>query len=203
MANEVYLMRHGRTVLDELRRSDGWLDMPLSDDGYLGLIHSQQYLYDKPLNIIYTADLKRTMQTGEFIRSGCKADPTVCPDSRARTWNLGALSGTNKKYGRPEVEKLIKNPNVAPDGGESFNQFYDRFWGWFRQTIDSATEVCPILIVMSGSNLRLVGKMFGGDPEKVDMDEGGLAVLSKSGEKWSGKIIMNPNYVHSEVKKLS
>ena len=29
----IYLMRHGRTALDPMHRSDGWLDLPLSEKG--------------------------------------------------------------------------------------------------------------------------------------------------------------------------
>ena len=32
----IYVMRHGRTALDALKRSDGWLDFPLTDDGRRG-----------------------------------------------------------------------------------------------------------------------------------------------------------------------
>ena len=39
-----------------------------------------------------------------------------------------------KRYGRPEVQRLIDNPAEAPTGGESFNDFKARFMPWFDKT---------------------------------------------------------------------
>ena len=44
----IYVMRHGRTALDAMKRSDGWLDFPLTDEGRRGTMKAQQYLKDLP-----------------------------------------------------------------------------------------------------------------------------------------------------------
>ena len=77
----IYVMRHGHTVLDVDKRSDGWLDMPLSDTGLESLIEAQQYLKMVPLTKIITSDLKRTKQTAELIESGMISDPKVAVSS--------------------------------------------------------------------------------------------------------------------------
>ena len=143
----VYLMRHGSTVLDVTRRSDGWLDMPLSDDGRMSVVPAQQYLKTIPLKTIVCADLKRTKQTAHIVASGTMSDPDVVPANDGRTWNLGIIAGTKKQYGRPEVQKLIDSPDTAPMGGESFNDFRDRFLPWFNEQVESATRVDPVLYV--------------------------------------------------------
>ena len=73
----IYVMRHGHTVLDVDKRSDGWLDMPLSDAGLESLIEAQQYLKMVPLTKIIASDLKRTKQTAEVIESGTMSDPKI------------------------------------------------------------------------------------------------------------------------------
>jgi broad specificity phosphatase PhoE len=185
-----YIMRHGRTVLDDLRRSDGWIDMPLSDEGRLGIIKTEQLLKSVPIHTIYVADLKRVVETAEIIESGLASKPPIVEDARLRTWNLGIIAGMRKRYGRPEVEQLIKSPDTAPEGGESFNSFYDRFWTFFRPLIDNSSDDAPILFIGSGSALRLIGQMLFGDPEKLDLDEGGLSVITGSGTKWTCKTIL-------------
>ncbi len=149
----IYVMRHGHTVLDVNKRSDGFLDFPLSDAGLESLIEAQQYLKMVPLTKIIGSDLKRVKQTAEVIESGVISDPKVVVASEARTWNLGVIAGTKKRYGRPEVQRLIDNPAEAPTGGESFNDFKARFMPWFEKQTTGGL----VLFVGSGSNLRLLG----------------------------------------------
>ena len=193
----VYLMRHGRTALDVARRSDGWLDLPLSDEGRLGLIPTQQKLKMLPIKTIYAADLQRTEETAKIIKSGILSDPDVEIARKARTWNLGILSGMKKVYGRPEVQKLIDSPNEKPTGGESFNEFKGRFWVWFTNTVPSLTET--VLYVGSGSNLRLIGQELTGDPECADLDEAGLAKLTHKDGVWTCKVIMGEDDIRDEI----
>lgn len=195
----IYLMRHGRTVLDATRRSDGWLDMPLSDDGRLSLIPAQQYLKTVPLACIYCPNLKRTVETAQIVRSGTLSNPDVEVANDARTWNLGILAGTRKRYGRPEVQKLMENPERAPMGGESFNDFRDRFLPWFDEATKDATRAQPVLYVGSGSNLRLLGQSLLGDADAVDLDEGGLACLHYVNGAWHGEVILGADDQSNDI----
>lgn len=188
----IYVMRHGETALDKgENRSDGWLDFPLTDEGRQGIIPAQQHLKQEPLSAIYTPDLKRTKETAEIVKSGTLSDPKVCVEDEARTWNLGLLAGTRKAYGRPEVHKLKTNPNQKAPGGESFNAFQGRFMPWFDETVAKvAKSKKPVLMVLSGSNLRLLGQVLLGDEDAVDLDESGLAALYRSGNTWSSKVFL-------------
>lgn len=181
----VYLMRHGRTALDVAHRSDGWLDMPLSTDGQLSVIPAQQRLKTVPLKTIYTPSLKRTKETAHIVASGTLSEPDVEEADDARTWNLGILAGTRKRYGRPAVRRLIERPDNAPLGGESFNDFQGRFMPWFKR-VTASDE--PILIVCSGSNLRCLGQELLRDADCLDLDEGGLAVLYRTDDGWHEEI---------------
>ena len=195
----VYLMRHGSTVMDVEKRSDGWLDMPLSDDGRMGLIPAQQYLKAVPLKRIVASNLKRATETAHIIASGTLSKPEVTSEPEGRTWNLGIIAGTRKRYGRPEVQKLVDNPASAPMGGESFNDFSDRFLPWFNEQTKDATRLDPILYVGSGSNLRLLGQTLFGDPDQLDLDEGGLVALHKLGDEWTCEVVMGGEDQQDEV----
>ncbi len=193
---EIYVMRHGHTVLDADKRSDGFLDFPLSDVGLVSLVPAQQYLKMVPLTKIITADLKRTKQTAELIESGTMSDPKVVACGEARTWNLGVIAGTKKRYGRPEVQRLIDDPGSAPTGGESYNDFKGRFLPWFNKQI--ASSDC-LLYVGSGSNLRLLGFELLGDMDALDLDEGGLACLYEMDGTWYCNVIMGADDQQDEV----
>ena len=193
---EIYVARHGHTVLDADKRSDGFLDFPLSDVGLVSLVPAQQYLKMVPLTKIITADLKRTKQTAELIESGTISDPKLVVAGELRTWNLGVIAGTKKRYGRPEVQRLIDNPTEAPAGGESYSDFKGRFLPWFNKQVASCD--C-LLYVGSGSNLRLLGFELLGDMDALDLDEGGLACLYEMDGSWYCNVIMGADDQQEEV----
>jgi broad specificity phosphatase PhoE len=188
----MYLMRHGRTAMDMgANRSDGWLDMPLTDEGRVKLIPAQQLLKTAPLTRIHAADLKRTKETAEIIQSGTLTRPEVVETPEARTWNLGILAGMRKEDGRPKVKLMKEDPSKRPLGGESYGEFRDRFLSWFRDELDevAAGEQTPLL-VLSGSTLRLIGLELFGDESATDLDEGGLAALHCVDGDWHCEVML-------------
>lgn len=189
----IYVMRHGRTALDALKRSDGWLDFPLTDDGRRGIIPAQQYLKDipKPLVCIYAPDLKRNMETAEIIQSGMGIAPAEIEMSdEAKTWNLGKkLLGSKKYPNRPIVAYFMRHPDETPEDGESMNAFCKRFLGWFN-AMAAEKRAGPVLCVLSGSNIRELSQYLTGDREALDLDEGGLMELNPKGKSWTGTVIM-------------
>lgn len=187
----VYLMRHGRTSMDMgSNRSDGWLDFPLTDEGRVKLIPAQQMLKAIPLSKIYAPDLKRTEETGNIIKSGTASDPEMIASRQARTWNLGIIAGMKKSEGRPKVKDLKLNPTRAPPAGESYSEFKARFLAWLHPLMNKASEKKPILLVLSGSNLRLIGLEFFDSEDTCDLGEGGLAALHKEDGKWSCEALL-------------
>ncbi len=186
----IFIMRHGKTALDAIHRSDGWLDFPLSDEGRIGLVKAQQYLKDIPLAAIYAPTLKRTTETAQIIQSGCISDPVIISADQSKTWNLGTLMGTTKKPNRPIVTHFMENPHEKPNGGESLDEFRARFLPWIAEREAEVSEhKQPILLIMSGSNLRELSTQLYGDKEVLDMDEGGLLTLKKSDLSWQGRVI--------------
>lgn len=176
--------------MDNLHRSDGWLDLPLSDKGRMGLIPPQQYLKLEPLASIHAAPLRRTQETAHIVQSGilCSPDVRICKE--AMTWDLGVLAGMHKKETKPKVRHLIDNPGEAPTGGESHGAFAGRFMPWFDARVREAkAKDKPILIIGSGSNLRLLGIELFGDKDAFNLGEGGLVKLWEEGGKWCKEII--------------
>jgi probable phosphoglycerate mutase len=187
---EIYILRHGRTALDNLKRSDGWLDLPLSDKGRLGLIQAQQYLKMEKVATIHAAPLRRTEETAHIIASGVIHGPNVKTAPAAMTWDLGVLAGTPKEESKPKVKRLLAHPTEKPMGGETHNAFRKRYMDWFDGLVAEAEESGePVVVIVSGTNARLLGAELLGNSDAIDLDEGGLAVLHHEDGKWHEQIL--------------
>lgn len=186
-SSNIYLLRHGRTPMDTVDRSDGLIDLPLSDLGRLGLIAAQQYLKSVPLKVIYAPALRRTQETATIMKSGILSDPKIITVEESKTWDLGKLAGTPKRYSRPEVQKLIAHPAKKAPSGESYGDFRRRYMPWFHGRAAAGKK--PFMIIGSGSNFRLLGDELFNDPESLNLDEGGLAILTHSGS-WHKEIVL-------------
>ena len=190
-ADELFILRHGKTALDPTQRSDGWLDFPLSDEGRVRLLTAEQFLNTFPIKVIYAPTLKRTTETADIMSSGILSHPKVIAADEAKTWNFGILAGTIKKENRPLVEHFMIHTKDAPEGGESRDAFRTRFLPWLeaRKTEVKAGKG-PILLVLSGSNIREIGFQIFGKEEEIDLDEGGLAAIYPDDDgDWTAEVI--------------
>lgn len=190
----IYGLRHARTALDVTHRSDGWIDLPLSDEGRQNLVSVlADNLKAIQITMIFAPDLRRTQETAHIIRSGMPSNPAIVTENATKTWNLGALAGEQKKPNKPVVKHLIKHPNIIPLGGESYGQFknrFDSFMGKQMADVESGKITGPILDIFSGSNCRRLSEKLLGDREVLNVDESGLFMLYPSGDgKWSGIVI--------------
>lgn len=187
----IYVMRHGETALDSTHRSDGWLDLPLSDEGRQGVVETlSDYLKFVPITCIYCAPFKRTKETAEILKSGIVSDPHIEISPEAKTWNLGSLAGDPKQPNKAVVRDLIANPEKKAPDGESYDEFTGRFDKWLRkQERESKTEG-PLLLVLSGSNCRRISECLMNDRAALDIDTGGLFVMYPDEKgKWTADLI--------------
>jgi broad specificity phosphatase PhoE len=188
--NVLYVMRHGKTILDNEDRSDGWLDYPLSDEGRLGLIDAQQFLKHAPIKTTVTNSLRRVAETAHIINSGILSHPGTEIDEDTRTWNLGELIGTIKQSARPIVEYYVANPGEKPKGGESLSKFQKRFMTSVNKLLARVKRGDgPILLVCSGSNIRTISVALCGDPHTYNLTEAGVLMLVPFGKKIHCKIV--------------
>jgi broad specificity phosphatase PhoE len=198
--SRVFVMRHGQTSLDSLHRSDGWLDLPLNDEGNQSVVETLvSHLKSVPIKHIYTSDLKRTKETGDILQSGITSEPTVKSFPEARTWDMGSLAGGLKKPNKPAVVGLLENPNRQAPDGESYNEFKKRFDAWFHKRLKEASTKGPILLILSGSNCRRIGEMLLDDRDATDVDEAGLFVLEPKGKSWSAEVLCGKSKVNVEA----
>ena len=187
----IFCVRHGQTALDDLHRSDGWLDLPLNDEGRKNVVVTlAKYLKKVPITCIYTSPLKRTTETAEIMKSGITSDPKIEEVEDIKTWNLGSMAGDPKKPNKKVVKDLVANPSKKAPDGESYDEFTERFDAWMKKLEGESKDDGPFLVVLSGSNCRRLSEVLLGDRQDLDMDEAGLFVLQPDDDgKWVAKVM--------------
>lgn len=187
----IFCIRHGQTALDDLHRSDGWLDLPLNDEGRKNVVLAlDKHLKSVPITHIYTSPLRRTKETAEIIKSGMTSNPAISSVPEIKTWDLGSLAGSKKKPNKKVVKDLLANPTKSAPDGESYEEFKDRFDSWMKKCEEDAKKDGPFLLVLSGSNCRRISELLFDDRNVLDMDEAGIFVIyEKTDGTWTAKEI--------------
>ena len=146
----VDFIRHGHTALngspDGGDRIRGWVDIPLDDRGIQDaekIGKTLTSLKTRP-QILFSSDLQRALKTAHII-SQASGIPLAPPTHGLRPWNLGHFQGMESSQIAPQMKMFINNPGQRVPGGESFNEFSNRFLFTMRQILAS-TRARPGII---------------------------------------------------------
>lgn len=69
MATEVYLIRHGETMFNQLNKVQGWCDSPLTVKGIDDLKRTARALSQVHFDNMYSSDLKRAIDTVHLMKN--------------------------------------------------------------------------------------------------------------------------------------
>jgi alpha-ribazole phosphatase len=145
----IYLLRHGDSRQDEIKRYIGQVNIPLNAEGREQAFCWRRELAQIPLERIYCSDLSRSLETARIIAEG-RSEP-VQPLHDLREINLGAWDGLSFA----DVQRLYPGEyerrgadifTYRTPGGESF--------------ADLAARVVPLfleIVAKSSGNLLIVG----------------------------------------------
>ncbi|MFC1920669.1 histidine phosphatase family protein [Chloroflexota bacterium] len=154
--SRLLLVRHGITETNATRRFTGHSDVDLNAEGYRQVEQLGERLKEAKLDVVYSSDLKRTLETAKAIINGHELEIIPCPD--LRELNYGDVEGLtykeiNNQY--PELGRFIAevHPEMSFPGGECFKDLIDRA-GKFLEIIDNHSEDQTILVVTHGGMLR-------------------------------------------------
>ena len=63
----LYIVRHGETILNRYRKLQGWSDSPLTEEGKVIAMEAGKKLAHVPFHRVYTSDLGRTIETANIM----------------------------------------------------------------------------------------------------------------------------------------
>ncbi len=142
---KIYLVRHGKTMLNTTDRAQGWIDAPLTPAGIEKMEETAEKLKDVPFDLIYSSDSGRAIETAEIILAAHKNEATkelpVNKNKGFREVNFGAFEGVyNDELTEISAEYLNKT-------FEEYNEdmltssFYTKVEEWSDATAAKDKEI--------------------------------------------------------------
>ena len=151
---KLYIIRHGETDWNIVRRLQGNTDIPLNENGRELARLTAKALKDTRLDLIYTSPLQRAKETALILKGD--RDIPVIEDNRIREMCFGEYEGCIAKE-NPDIWRLFESPEkyVAPENGETLNKLLGRTKSFLDEiTGDENLKDKVILISTHGAALR-------------------------------------------------
>ena len=130
---DVSIIRHGATRMNNddvsVDRIRGWKDIPLTAEGKKEADALGEQMKRNRPDVLLTSDLRRAAETADIISA--KIWVPVAQESKGfRPWDVGDYAGETTKIAIPILaDYAMHKPGTKVPGGESFNDFRDRFFG--------------------------------------------------------------------------
>jgi probable phosphoglycerate mutase len=165
-------VRHGSTELnaddphkDKIR---GFINVPLSNEGKKEAASTADELKDSGIKTIITSDLTRARQTADAIAKTTGAK--VVEDPGLRPWHFGpTIEGKPTDKMLPVIQSYVDAPDKRPRGGETFNEFKDRYLAAFHNAQDNYPDENTALVThFRGLQLMKAWRETGVDNDTVD-----------------------------------
>lgn len=169
----LYILRHGLTQWNALRKVQGCVDIPLAQEGITLARNVGEKLKDVPFDICFTSPLIRARQTAELVL-GDRADKIpIISDKRIQEINFGIMEGTQFKdkdgnVVSREMEIFFTEPQKfpRPENGENIQDILKRTREFWEEKIhDSSLQDKNILIASHGCAVRALLQNVYHDPE--------------------------------------
>jgi broad specificity phosphatase PhoE len=180
----IYIVRHGETTLNAGNKFRGFADVPLDENGIKQADQVRDDLSDVNLSHSYSSDLQRAEKTANIIIKPHGISNKILKDMRP--WDVGKFTGQPKNAeNKKELQAFADTPDKAIPDGESLNQFRDRYTRAFNQIVDEARASVfsgggASLMAQHASNCHEVGNIVYGDIDVLDIDPGGIIIISWS-----------------------
>lgn len=163
----LYIMRHGKTEWNALRKLQGQTDIPLNDEGREMAREACEKYKDINIDKCYCSPLCRAKETAKLVLAG--RDIPITYDDRLKEMNFGVYEGIENSFSIPDcpVNVLFKDPAnyLAVENGESLEEVFARTGDLLENEIlPQVEDGKDILIVGHGAmNSTIICRMRGLD----------------------------------------
>ena len=151
----IYFVRHGETEWNKKEILQGHKDSHLTIKGINNAEKLGKILRDKNIEVIYSSDLGRCIQTAEIINKELKLK--IVRTSKLRERNFGDLNG--KPNVRVKKALNLKDADEKAPNGESFNNMKKRVVA-FIGSLPNKKYKKVLLITHEGPARVILSKYF-------------------------------------------
>lgn len=173
----LYIIRHGETEWNKVKRLQGQTDIPLAEEGIRLARETGAGMKDEPIDLVISSPLTRAVQTAKLLTEG--RNIPILTDNRIIEISFGDWEGEcilDSKVLPPEFRKLFyEDPLhcICPPGGETFDEVRIRTGLFFQSLVENPEyEHKNILISTHGAAGRCLLTQF--YEEKDDIWRGGV-----------------------------
>lgn len=196
MKKQLYIFRHGETDWNKEKRSQGWLGVPLNDNGISQANDLAKTIETIGLDVIYSSPLPRALQTAEIV---AKTNIKIIIHDGLKERNKGVLNGhLVRKTDNPEEEqldfsqdliimpaKLMRDPDFRPENGESWNDLAKRSYSTILDIARKSTYNKIGISTHGGTARSIISQILNCDVPTGSMKNGTYYKLDWDGEKLS------------------
>lgn len=155
---KLYIMRHGETAWNADNRILGATDIPLNEKGREQALKAAERMKDIDIDVIYTSQLSRAMETGLAV-AALQKDCTVFHEQCLNEHDFGVFEGQDRRSEEYQMEK--RNCFKRYPGGESFLDVAARVYPFIKGLIsDPQLKDKSVLIVSHGGICRVITSFF-------------------------------------------
>ena len=170
---KLYVLRHGKTSWNALRKVQGAADIPLAKEGIDLAEKVGENLKDVPFDLCFTSPLLRARQTAMLVLGRRAEQIPVISDKRIQEIDFGVLEGTQFKDEEGnmisrELEVFFKDPQnfPRPENGENISDILKRTREFWEEKInDPSLQDKTVLIASHGCAVRALLQNIYQDPD--------------------------------------
>ncbi|MBQ8198496.1 MAG: histidine phosphatase family protein [Lachnospiraceae bacterium] len=173
----LYIIRHGETEWNKVKRLQGQTDIPLAEEGIRLARETGVGMKDIPIDLVISSPLTRAFQTAQLLTEG--RDIPILTDERIIEISFGAWEGEcilDSEVLPPDFRRLFyEDPLhcICPPGGETFSDVCKRTGAFYQSLLNNPDYAEKnILISTHGAASRCLLTQFYED--KNDIWRGGV-----------------------------
>lgn len=166
----ICVVRHGETDWNLSGILQGWLDVPLNDQGRRQARDLAVAFAGAGFAAVWSSPLVRARETAEIIAAALGLAPPACHDG-LKERNFGAIQGIPKselaELNPVLLQQILKrNPAAVFEEGETMDEFADRVLGALLE-IGARHGGEQVLLITHGWVMDVVTRHIGGLPRSA------------------------------------
>lgn len=170
--NTFYIVRHGETENNRVKRLSGWIDTPLTERGLLPTETVIAKLKNLHIDEMYASDLGRAFITAYVVARGLHFTKEILRLPGLREVNYGDAANMFSAEAYKLYPSIDRDTHYTPPNGESLDQMQKRVFATINDLNTKHTDKMIVLVCHSGVMAALKASHIGQDFGEHNISEG-------------------------------